>query len=78
METSPECLAALWYEFAARCHLEKHQGCAWCGGSYCVFRSVRPERVEFSCSVCDFFACFNHQTGHFYSALGRPAVPAAG
>jgi hypothetical protein len=85
MSGNEEGSAARWYEHAARCYVEKHQGCTWCGHSYCVFRSRRLDRVEFSCFVCDFFACHNHQTGRYYSSPGQApaaaepeAAPAAG
>ena len=63
--------AALSFERATRCYVEKHQGCAWCGCSHCVFRSRRLNRVEFSCFVCDFFACHNYQTDCYYSCPGQ-------
>jgi hypothetical protein len=31
----------------------------------------RPNRVEFSCFVCDFFACHNYQTDCYYSCPGQ-------
>ncbi len=85
MSGNEEWSAARWYERAAHRYVEKHQGCAWCGGSHCVFCSHRPDRVEYSCSVCDFFACYNHQTNRYYSSPGQTppaaeaeAAPAAG
>ena len=30
-----------WFTEAERCYVERHQGCAWCGGSYRVFRRQR-------------------------------------
>jgi hypothetical protein len=85
MSVHEEWSAARWYERAARCYVEKHQGCAWCGRSYCVFRSHRLDRVEFSCFFCDFFACHNHLTDRYYSSPGQTppaaeteAMPAAG
>ena len=69
--------AAQWFEHAARCYVERHQGCPWCGASHSVFRSVRPDRLEFACFVCDFFACYNHLTDRYFSAPGQVPTPAA-
>jgi hypothetical protein len=74
MLVSEESTPAQWYERAVRCHVEEHQGCPWCGGRHCVFRSPRGERVEYTCTECDFFACHNHQTNCFYAAQGRVAT----
>ena len=75
MPDTREGSAALWFERAARCHVERHQGCPWCGASHCVFRSPRQDRVEYACYCCDFFACHNHLTGRYYATPGR--APAA-
>ena len=70
--------ASRWFERAMRCYIEKHQGCAWCGHSYCVFRSRRADGIEFSCSLCDFFACHHHQSNRYYAGPGQtPAVAEA-
>ena len=69
--------AAQWFELAARCYVEAHQGCAWCGASHCVFRAARPERLEFACFLCDFFVCHNHHTDRYFSAPGQAPAAAA-
>jgi len=76
MSGNEEGSATRWYERAARAYVEKHQGCAWCGRSHCVFRSRRLDRVEFSCFACDFFACHNHHTDRYYYSPGQ-TPPAA-
>jgi len=81
MRSNEDRSAAQWFDRAAHCYIEKHQGCAWCGCSHCVFRSPRPDRIEFSCIVCEFFACYNHETDRFYISPGQAsladAAPAA-
>jgi hypothetical protein len=44
-----------WFVEAARCYTEGHQGCAWCGGSNCVYRSERADLVEYRCGECEFY-----------------------
>ena len=82
MRTHEDRSAAQWFDRAAHCYIEKHQGCAWCGCSYCVFRSPRHDRVEYECIVCEFFACYNHETERYYvgpgqASLAEAASPAA-
>lgn len=43
-----------WFEEAARCYLEKHQGCAWCGDSHQVFQYLHGKQVVYYCNACDF------------------------
>ena len=51
-----------WFEEAARCYVEGHQACPWCGERHCVFRSEWGGRVEYHCSACDFSARRDEQT----------------
>jgi hypothetical protein len=70
--------AAQWFEHAARCYIDKHQACPWCGGVHCVFRSRRPDRLEFWCSACDFFVCYSHLADRYFTAPGQTTSVAAG
>ena len=58
-----EMTAREWFAEATRCYLELHQGCAWCGGSYRVFRRLHGRQSEFSCSFCDFRVTRDEETG---------------
>ena len=48
-----------WFEAAVRSYVERHQGCAWCGGSHRVFKQERGGRVEYYCNGCDFRVSFD-------------------
>lgn len=76
MESATEPAAATWFELAAQFYVDKHQGCPWCGGSHCVFRSPRPDRIEYACSACDFFVCHHHKSGRYFSSAGATATAA--
>jgi hypothetical protein len=54
-----------WFAEAERCYIERHQGCAWCRGSYRVYRVRREHRTEYSCNGCDFRAAHDEQTGQY-------------
>src|SRR5262245_54420705 len=71
MQASAELSAATWFQKASRCYVEQHQGCPWCGGSHCVFRSRRPEREQFCCSECDLFACRVHDNDSYLFTPGH-------
>jgi hypothetical protein len=43
-----------WFNEAARCYVEGHQACAWCGKAHQVHKKVSLGRVEYHCSFCDF------------------------
>lgn len=62
--------SAEWYAEAERCYTENHQGCAWCGGSYRVYRKERGGLLEYYCHNCDFRAGCNAETGQFLVVLG--------
>lgn len=59
-----------WYDAAARCYVEGHQGCPKCGRSHCVFRARWGERVEYYCSACDFSSCYDGATNEYLAAAG--------
>ena len=63
--------AAEWFTAAARWHLEGHQGCVFCGGRHCVFRSEKHGRVEYYCSTCDCSASFDPRTGQYVFLPGE-------
>ena len=69
--------ASIWFERASRWFIERHQGCPWCRGSHCLFRSRRPDRVHYSCSECDFFVCHTPHDNGYFVAPGQllPAAP---
>ncbi len=48
-----------WYKEAARCYLEGHQACAWCGGQHQVFKIKTATGVEYHCNQCDFRAGYD-------------------
>jgi hypothetical protein len=52
-----------WFAEAERCYVERHQGCAWCGGPYRVFRRQRGSALEYYCHCCDFRASHDPETG---------------
>jgi len=63
--------SAEWFAEAARCYVENHQGCAWCGGSYRVFQTQRGPRREYYCNGCDFRAVFDAATETYFSFPGE-------
>jgi hypothetical protein len=75
MQAAVEQNAASWFEKAARSYVESHQGCPWCGGRHCVFRSQKPEREQYSCYQCDFFACRVHHEDHYLVTPGTTPFP---
>jgi hypothetical protein len=60
-----------WYEEAARCYMENHQGCAWCGGAHRVFKRQQDSGVEYFCNGCDFRAGFNPDTQSYFTVAGE-------
>jgi hypothetical protein len=59
-----------WFTAAARWHLEGHQGCAFCGGKHCVYRTEERGRVEYYCSTCDFSVSHDPRTGQYAAIPG--------
>lgn len=70
---------AEWFAAVEHGYLEKHQGCASCGGRHCVFRTETEQFVEYYCYACDFSVCRNTGTGrHFVWSSDQPTrQPAA-
>jgi hypothetical protein len=62
--------AADWFAAEARWHLEGHQGCVYCGGRHCVFRTEQHGRIEYYCSTCDFAVSHNEHTGQHIMVPG--------
>ena len=60
-----------WFEEAARCHVECHQGCAWCGRSHCVYHMIRGKQRVYSCQACDFHASHDQSTGEYAHVVGE-------
>jgi hypothetical protein len=75
LEASPmiasERTAGDWFKEAESCYVEKHQGCAWCGGSHRVFRLRQGQQVQFYCNACDFRVGFDQATGEYFSIPGE-------
>jgi hypothetical protein len=78
MRDCAEHSAQEWFAAAAQWHVEGHQGCIYCGGRHCVFRSEQHGRVEYYCSACDFSACHDERTGQYLAVAGdyqdRPSL----
>jgi hypothetical protein len=70
MECSAERTPNQWYHKAERCYIERHQGCAQCGESHCVFQARWAQRTEYYCSACDFSTCHDGETGCYFAAVG--------
>jgi hypothetical protein len=65
-----------WFQEAARCYLEKHQGCAWCGGSHRVYQLVQEQQIVYYCYGCDFRAGHDRKVGAFFSFAGEKTTVA--
>jgi hypothetical protein len=70
--SSPERTAQEWFHEAGRCYIEGHQACAWCGGSYCVFRRKEGSQLTFSCHRCDFEVGYDEAEGRHFMIRGEP------
>jgi len=62
-----------WFQEAARCYVEKHQGCAWCGDSYQVFQFFHDHQVIYYCNACDFRTSYDPKTNAYASIPGEKA-----
>jgi hypothetical protein len=67
----PERTSREWFEAAARCYVEKHQGCPWCGGSYRVFKTQKDGCLEYSCIGCDFLARYDEVANTYATIPGE-------
>jgi hypothetical protein len=67
-----------WFHEAARCYLEGHQACAWCGTAHQVFRNVTVGRVEYQCSQCDFHASHDMKANRFVIVPGENGAAGSG
>jgi hypothetical protein len=67
---------AAWFAEAARCYVEGHQACAWCGESHCVFQTERGARLEYSCNHCEFYVGYDRQTGQYHATAGASRAAA--
>ena len=61
-----------WFALAEKCYLEKHQGCAWCGGSHRVFCQRQEGRISYSCQACDSRAVRDLKTNRCPFMPGDP------
>lgn len=48
--------SAEWFAEAARCYVEGHQACAWCGGPHQVHKVETATSLGYRCNYCDFHA----------------------
>jgi hypothetical protein len=65
-----------WFQEAARCYLDKHQACAWCGWPHRVYQLVQDQQIVYYCYGCDFRAGHDKKAGEFFSFPGAPATTA--
>ena len=65
-----------WFAEAARCYIECHQGCAWCGGQHRVFRREEGRQLTYYCHGCDFRTSHDEETGWYHFIPGeKPSGP---
>jgi hypothetical protein len=69
--TSCDRSAHEWFAEAAKCYIEKHQGCPWCSGSHRVFHTDRGPKREYACSACDFRAGYDAASNRYFSHPGE-------
>jgi hypothetical protein len=67
-----------WFQEAARCYVEHHQGCAFCRGVHRVYQLVEDQQVVYYCYDCDFRTGFDRKTGQFFSYAGDPDATKGG
>jgi hypothetical protein len=60
-----------WFAQAAQMYVERHQACAWCGGSHRVSHTKKEGRSEYLCTGCDFRAGYEAAVNRFYSYPGE-------
>jgi len=80
MNPRSERTPADWFQKATHRYVEGHQACAWCGGSHRVFKGKHGNRLEYSCSCCDFYVAYDPESGDYFLEPGtrtEPAVPVA-
>jgi hypothetical protein len=66
-----------WFEEAARRYLETHQGCAWCGGTHCVYHVVERHQESYYCNDCDFHTGYDIPSDEYTSFPGTPTKSGA-
>lgn len=69
--------AEQWFREAARCYIEKHQGCAWCGGAHRVLHRRRQQRHSYSCNACDFHVGLDEAAGEYFIISGEDITAGA-
>jgi hypothetical protein len=72
---APKRTSREWFEEAARCYIERHQGCPWCGGSYRVYQIQRGHDTVYYCHGCDFRAEGSVTHGHYHHVPGEELAP---
>lgn len=60
-----------WFQLAETAYWERHQGCAWCGGSHQVRTVQRDAKQAFHCQRCDFQISFDAQTQRYHLVPGE-------
>jgi hypothetical protein len=59
-----------WFQEAARCYIEGHQACAWCGGTHRVFKLRNGSRTEYYCNDCEFLAAHDPDKEAYFFVPG--------
>ena len=61
--SEPTYNAVNWFKEAVEWYADKHQGCPWCKGANCVYKSSRRGLTEYRCGTCDFLVCLDGKIG---------------
>jgi hypothetical protein len=67
---SVERASSEWFEEAARCYVEGHQACAWCGGAHRVFKLRNSGRTEYYCNGCEFLVGHDPESELYFFVPG--------
>jgi Zn finger protein HypA/HybF involved in hydrogenase expression len=67
-----------WFQEAARCYIEGHQACVWCGECHSVYKSAQGNRMEYYCSSCEFSAGHDRASDRYFSAPGHTPTSVQG
>jgi hypothetical protein len=59
-----------WFQAAADCYVQRHQGCPSCGRQHCVFQNRWGPRSEYHCSACGFSVCHDLESGKHFASPG--------
>jgi hypothetical protein len=68
--SEPEQSAQDWYREAARCYVEGHQACAWCGAPHQVHKTSTDSAVEYHCFLCEFYTGYDQDLDRYMFVPG--------